>query len=355
MEAKTLNERQKLILSYLSENEDVDINELLEYINEELKEVSKVTLNRDLDELRKLDFIIQKGLARATRYLLTPKYQFLRSIDLEEYFQEEPDERSIKEKFDFNIFGQLSALFTQREVSFLNGLTNDYRNQVKFLSPTIKKKEFERLTIELSWKSSKIEGNTYSLLETEFLLREGREAEGKSKLEAQMLLNHKITLEYIRSNEKLFQTITPALIIKIHDLLTKDLGISHGYRKTLVGIGGTRYMPLDNSFQIQEAIEKTCSLINNAPNVFEKSLLALSLISYIQPFEDGNKRASRLTANAILLANNASPLSFRSIDELEYKKAVLVFYELNNISNLKRLFMEQYEFAVKSYFRKKSA
>jgi Fic family protein len=93
-----------------------------------------------------------------------------------------------------------------------------------------------------------------------------------------------------------------------------------------------------------------CRLINRKENVFEKTLLALVLLSYIQPFNDGNKRTARIISNALLIANHYCPISFRTVDALAYKKAMLIFYEQNTISAFKQLFMEQFRFAVKTYF-----
>ena len=94
----------------------------------------------------------------------------------------------------------------------------------------------------------------------------------------------------------------------------------------------------------------TCQLINLKTNVFEKALLALVLLSYIQAFTDGNKRTARITSNAILIANGYCPISFRSVDSIEYKKAMLIFYEQNNLYAFKQIFIQQYQFAVKEYF-----
>ena len=93
-----------------------------------------------------------------------------------------------------------------------------------------------------------------------------------------------------------------------------------------------------------------CQLINSKGNVFEKALLALVLISYIQPFSDGNKRTARIISNAILINNKYCPISFRTVESIEYKKAMLVFYEQSNINPFKRVFMNQFEFAVNTYF-----
>lgn len=94
----------------------------------------------------------------------------------------------------------------------------------------------------------------------------------------------------------------------------------------------------------------TCALINSRENVFEKALLTLALLSYIQPFMDGNKRTARITSNALLIANGYCPLSFRTVDSIDYKKAMLVFYEQNNLYAFKQIFISQYEFAVREYF-----
>lgn len=203
----------------------------------------------------------------------------------------------------------------------------------------------------MSWKSSVIEGNTYTLLEAEALIKQGKEAGEKKKEEAVMILNHKETLDYIIKNVSIFQKISIAKLEDIHCILTKDLEISKGLRKSPVGITGTIYRPLDNIFQIKEALEKACQTVNQEKNIFSKTIILMLLIAYIQPFTDGNKRTSRLAANAILMSHNACPLSYRSIDEKEYKKAVVFFYEQNNLNYFKQLFIEQFKFSVRNYFR----
>jgi Fic family protein len=219
------------------------------------------------------------------------------------------------------------------------------------LSEAILQKEIERITIELSWKSSAIEGNTYSLLETENLLKNGLPAEGKSEEETQMVLNHKIAINHIFEHAEQYRDLSVNKIEKIHGLLTKDLGIQRGVRTALVGITGTAYTPIDNKPQIEDALGEMVILINSTSDVFAKSLLSMLLTSYIQAFEDGNKRTSRLLGNAVLLAHNSFPLSFRSVDEVRYKEGLLLFYEQNNLSLFKEIYMEQAEFAVKNYFR----
>lgn len=188
------------------------------------------------------------------------------------------------------------------------------------------------------------------MLETEKLLKEKETAAGKTKEEAIMLLNHKDALDFIIGNPDYLNPLTVSKIEDIHSILTKDLAVDRNLRKRRVGISGTNYRPLDNEFQIKEALQDTCNLINKKENIFEKALLALILISYIQPFMDGNKRTARIVSNAILMNEKYCPLSFRTVDSMDYKKAMLLFYEQNNISNFKEIFINQFEFAVKTYF-----
>jgi len=165
-----------------------------------------------------------------------------------------------------------------------------------------------------------------------------------------MLLNHKEALDFIIDNPDYLFPLTVSKIEDIHSVLIKDLGIDRNIRKRRVGILGTNYKPLDNEFQIKEALTSVCDLINGKDNVFEEALLALILISYIQPFSDGNKRTARIISNAILINQRFCPISFRTVDSIDYKKAMLLFYEQNNVTVFKKIFIEQFEFAVKTYF-----
>lgn len=350
MERQKLNKRQDFILDYIGRNDNAAIGDILAALNKNSAGATKITVNRDLRKLIDLNFLISHGTGRATTYSISGSYSSLKHIDVGDYFSTEVDERKINSRFNFEIFSILNEVFTKDETKNLEHLNGLYLGKIKKLPKDVLKKEFERLTIELSWKSSKIEGNTYSLLETEQLLRDHIEAKGHTKEDAIMILNHKNALDYIRSDASFFKKISVKKIEELHGILVGGSGVSKGIRKSLVGITGTRYRPLDNHYQIREALEKTCGLVNKAKNVFKKAVLAMLLIAYIQPFVDGNKRTSRMIGNAILLAGGACPLSYRSINEIEYKKAVLLFYERNNLSYFKKLFIEQYAFVVENYF-----
>lgn len=274
-------------------------------------------------------------------------------LDLDTYFVLDVDDRQVQTSFNFNLTREQQPavrLFSDEEQSHLQALQAEFQQHLSEMSDNEYRKEVERLGIDLSWKSSQIEGNTYSLLETERLHRESKTADGKTKEEALMLLNHKDALRFILDNPDYLQALSVSHIEDIHLLLTKELSVDRGIRHRRVGITGTNYHPLDNEFQIREAMRDTCDLINIKENIFEKALLALVLLSYIQAFADGNMRTARMNSNAILIANGYCPLSFRSVDSIDYKKAMLVFYEQNNVSAFKQIFIEQFEFAVKEYF-----
>ena len=297
--------------------------------------------------------IVVEGKARATRYRLSDQAHLLMPLNLDTYFSLDQDKRQVQTSFNFDLIRQqlpVVTLFTDDEMALLNELQAEFKQHISEMTENEYRKEMERLGIDLSWKSSQIEGNTYSLLETERLLRESKTADGKTKEEAVMLLNHKDALRFVLDNPDYLQHLTISHIEDIHQLLTKELSVDRGIRHRRVGITGTNYHPLDNEFQIREALRDTCELINGKENVFEKALLTLVLLSYIQAFSDGNKRTARITSNAILIANGYCPLSFRSVDSIDYKKAMLVFYEQNNLFAFKKIFIEQFEFAVREYF-----
>lgn len=314
---------------------------------------SFATTKRAIAALVKTGQLLAEGQTRATRYVLSPANQSFGRIDMATYFEKEIDEREIQEGFNFQLITEVLRdvdLFTADEAEHLQQLQEEFQDNVTHMSPAAYNKEMERLAIDLSWKSSQIEGNTYSLLETERLLKDKETAAGKPKDDATMLLNHKEALNFIIENPDYVVPLTIARIEDIHSILIKELEVERNIRQRRVGISGTNYKPLDNEHQIRKALEDMCRLINRKNNVFEKSLLALVLLSYIQAFNDGNKRTARIVSNAILIANQHCPISFRTIDAVEYKKAMLIFYEQNNISVFKKIFTEQFRFAVKTYF-----
>lgn len=274
-------------------------------------------------------------------------------LDLDTYFDKDVDERQIQNSFNFELINDVLPkveIFTPNELQQLEDAQVVFRQHLSEMSDLEYRKEMERLGIDLSWKSSQIEGNTYSLLETERLLKDKQTANGKTKEEAVMLLNHKDALDFILDVPDYLKNLTVPRIEEIHALLIKDLGVERNIRHRRVGITGTNYTPLDNEFQIREALEDSVRLINSKNNIFEKAFLSLVLLSYIQAFTDGNKRTARIVSNGILIANGYCPISFRTVDSIDYKKAMLMFYEQNNIAAFKQIFIDQFLFAVRTYF-----
>lgn len=311
------------------------------------------TTKRALVTLLERGWLRTEGSGKATRYFVSPTFALFQEVDLEAYFGREIDERLVYEQFNFDLIYELLAkhvLFTTTEVAALDALQQTFTQNVSKLSPTAYRQELERLAIDLSWKSSQMEGNTYSLLETERLLRDKETAAGKTREEAIMLLNHKESIDFLVTHPDYLHPLRVSTIEDVHSLLVKDLAIDRNLRNSRVGISGTNYRPLDNAHQIKEALDAMCVLINSKSYVFEKALLALLLISYIQPFVDGNKRTARIVCNALLMHAGVCPLSFRTADSLHYKKAMLLFYEQNNVSAFKQLFIDQFAFAVRTYF-----
>lgn len=314
---------------------------------------SESTLKRILRNMVKEGLIEVSGRGPATKYALSAQAHVTMLLDLDTYFDKDIDEREVQEMFNFKLIREVLPkveIFTAEELTVLQDAQNTFLHNTEGMSNLEYRKEMERLDVDLSWKSSQIEGNTYSLLETERLLKDKQTASGKTKEEAIMLLSHKDALDFVLDIPDYLKEISVHRIEDIHSILTKELGVDRNIRHRRVGITGTNYRPLDNEFQIREALEDTCVLINGKENVFEKAILALVLLSYIQAFTDGNKRTARITSNAILIANGYCPISFRTVDSIDYKKAMLMFYEQNNIAAFKKIFIDQFLFAVKTYF-----
>lgn len=345
-----MNKRQKQIIEFAKKNHSFKNKDLVVLFDDKY---SRETITRDLSFLYKQNFLNKSGAGAFVVYSLSEAYRILEDVDIKKYFEVPYLKREVRESFNFDILSILEKdIFTAEEKEKLEKLQKEFiKNFSKYDSQTLINKEFERVMIEFSWKSSAIEGNTYSLLGTEALIKNNVIGKGKTKEETQMILNHKDAFNEAIQNKDRFRKLNYSDIEYVHYVLTKKLGISKNIRNGAVGITGTKYKPLDNKHQIKGVMQDMVDLINKKESFFEKAFLVLVLIAYIQIFEDGNKRTSRMISNAILLAYNSIPLSYRIVDVEEYKKAVILFYEINNISYFKRIFIEQFEDAVNNYFK----
>jgi len=311
---------------------------------------SLVTVKRQLGILTRAGYLKQSGGGRSVKYALTKKGWLLKPFNVKQYLSTEPDSRLIQSCFQFDVFEPPYVnLFTDAELTQLEEATGIYHENAQHSDPSTRKKELMRFIVEFSWKTSRIEGNTYDLISTERLLLFGEKSPEHTEYEAQMILNQRAALEFILENQELWKDLKVSSLEKLHGLVVEKLGIARNLRRTIVGITGTNYRPLESEFQIRDALELLFQNISRSTNVYEKALWSVLGLSYIQPFVDGNKRTGRLLANAILIAHNYAPISYRSVEERAYKEACLVFYEQNSVEPFKQLFTEQYIFAANNY------
>ena len=255
----------------------------------------------------------------------------------------------------------------RRPVGYQRAFLDDYRPNVNYYLPaetrqrlldmgrppdgerpagTYARTIYNRLLVDLSWNSSRLEGNTYSLLETERLLEQGEAAEGKDALEAQMILNHKAAIELLvdQADEIGFNRYT---ILNLHALLADNLladpQAGGRLRRIPVGIDGTVYHPLEVPQLIEECFEKILDTATAITHPFEQAFFALVHLAYLQGFEDVNKRVSRLAANIPLIRGNLCPLPFVDVPARAYIDGVLAIYELNRVELLRDVFVWAYE------------
>ena len=211
---------------------------------------------------------------------------------------------------------------------------------------TYARKIHERLLIDLSWNSSRLEGNTYSLLDTQRLIELGEAAEGNDARETQMILNHKAAIELLvaRAEHVGFNRYT---ILNLHALLAENLIADSGawgrLRSAAVDIGGTVYHPINVPQIIEECFQQILDKAAAIPDPFEQSFFVLGHLPYLQPFLDVNKRVSRLAANLPLIRGNLCPLSFVDVPTNAYVDGLLGIYELNRIELLRDVFCWAYE------------
>ena len=343
-----LNFRQQQILKLFKERGSLSRFDLSSLLVSQ-KGASRITVIRDLNELIKLGFIEAQGKGRITRYGLAKINPLLEYIDIERYFEIDQDQRKIKSSFNKNIYNHLSNLYSNQEVDLWEKGSRKFKEGKEKLNPSIYKRELERFVIELSWKSSQIEGNTYSLIESETLIKQNIRAQGHPEEEAVMILNHKDAFEMLLDEKAAFRKLDFLDVVQLHNILTKGL-VASGVRSQKVRITGTAYQPLFDKHDLENSLRELIGHVKAIKYPPEKALILAVMIAYLQPFADGNKRTARMISNAVLMAYDYFPLSYRNVDANEYRSAMIIFYETNNIFNFKHIFMSQLEFVIKNYF-----
>ena len=343
-----LNDRQQQIIDLLSRgNSPLGRDDIAIHVD-----ASKPTIIRDLNSLEQFGLVLRIGDGPSTGYKLANTSRLLKYIDKEEYFNADPMGRDLITQDDHELFDVLENedLINDVEKARLNSINQEFIVRRDKMPPDGMRRDIERFTIELAWKSSAIEGNTYTLLETEELIKNLRVADGKTVPETQMILNHKKALDVILTHRKDYKNIRLSDVIDIHSALVDNLGVTGGIRSQSVGITGTKYAPIDNRFQLTERMERLIDVVNKKDHPVEKALILSGMIAYLQPFMDGNKRTARLMANAVLVGNDFSALSYRAVSDIEYKKAVLLIDEQHNFYWYKKIFIDQFIDAAENYF-----
>jgi Fic family protein len=328
---------------------------------------SKRTLQRRLDQLVSERRLIPSGKGRASRYYAAPSREESAPFTL----REEPTVSRVRADW-LSVEAQEIREILQRPiydrtpVGYQGSFLDAYRPNKTFYLPESLRNELEgigqvglsalpagtylrqvmdRLLIDLSWNSSRLEGNTYSLLETQRLLQFGEDAEGRGTQETQMILNHKAAIEMLADDaaEIDFNRYT---ICNLHALLADNLlpdpGASGRVRSRAVGISGTVFHPLEVPAQVEERFEQILVKAAAIKNPFEQAFFAMVHLPYLQPFEDVNKRVSRLAANIPLIRYNLCPLSFVDVEAHDYVGGLLGVYELNRVEYLRDVFARAY-------------
>ena len=363
-------EFDKLLRIIASRGAGASVKELLE-----LTELGfpKRTLQRRLDQLVMEKRLVPKGEGRARRYLVARKeelpgseYSPMGSVVREEppVYKSRHDWLSA-EALEIRAVIQLPA--SQRTpVGYQGAFLEAYQPNQTFFLPEDLRKELreigqvgmgelpagtylrqvmDRLLIDLSWNSSRLEGNTYSLLETQRLLDLGENAEGKGTQETQMILNHKAAIEMLADDAREID-FNRYTICNLHALLSDNLlsdpGACGRLRSCRVGISGTVFHPLGSPQQIEERFETILERAAAVRDPFEQAFFAMVHLPYLQPFEDVNKRVSRLAANIPLIRYNLCPLSFVDMESYDYIGGLLGVYELNRIEYLRDVFARAY-------------
>ena len=217
---------------------------------------------------------------------------------------------------------------------------------------TYAKQVLSRLLIDLSWNSSRLEGNTYSLLDTKRLIEFGEEAQGRDRQEAQMILNHKDAIEFLVSaaDEIGFNRYT---ILNLHGILAQNLlqdeSAAGRLRHIAVGIERSTFHPLEVPQLIEECFNQILATAAAIDDPFEQAFFIMAQLPYLQPFDDVNKRVSRLAANIPFIKRNLSPLSFTDVPQSLYTDAILSVYELNDVDLLKDVFIWAYGRSAEQY------
>lgn len=327
-------------------------------------EISRRSIQRRLSELVEAGRLIPEGGGRSTRYHL-PKAVAEAGAE-EDYVPLSPSGADVRlmvrrpqtERTPVGYMREFLDRYRPNESSYLTPETITHLTRIGATAEaerpagTYARHILNRLLVDLSWASSRLEGNTYSLLDTQRLIEFGQAAQGKDAAETQMILNHKAAIEFMvdLKDELAFNR---QIILNFHAILSDNLladpGASGRLRRIGVGITNSVYRPLEMPQLIEECFQQVVDTAAAIRNPFEQAFFAMVHLPYLQPFEDVNKRVSRLATNIPLIRQNLSPLSFIDVPERAYVEGLLGVYELNRVELLRDVFVWAYERSSQSY------
>jgi hypothetical protein len=358
------------ILTTLRESTDgLSQQELITRLNKLLsKPIAKRTLLRRLASLRDESRVEVQGAGRATRYTVPERAdQRDDRLKADEAYPplskngEAARERVRRPKSERTPVGYNSAFLRDYQPNSNAYLSEAMRAHLHTVgrtpeaarpAGTFARHIFERLLIDLSWSSSRLEGNTYSLLDTKNLLEKGQRADGKNAEEAQMILNHKKAVELLvdRAEDLGFNAFT---LRNLHAALSENLlddpNDEGRLRRRPVEISGSTYVPTAIPQLIEEMFDVFLTRASAIEDPFEQSFFAMVHLPYLQPFVDVNKRTSRLAANIPLIKKNFCPLSFIDVPETAYVEGTLAVYEEMDFYLLRDVFIWAYERSAQQY------
>ncbi len=329
-------------------DEPMSLPELREILGPEYAERS---IRRWLNEMIDEGLLKRTGSKRGTRYqaeLSAPKVNFdfsSKSTEAIHYirrpiFQRDPVSYNVEWLEEYRPNETYYLEIESRKKMLTRGARTNNHDP----AGTYAKKIFNRLLIDLSYNSSRLEGNTYSLLDTEKLILEGTSLPEKLDEERVMILNHKEAIRHLVD-------MAPQIKINFNEICTLHYLLSDGLvpaqysgkiRDQGVRIGGSTYVPFENTFQLEKQMHEICKKATEIADPFEQSFFLLVHIAYLQAFIDVNKRTSRLSANIPLIQQNLVPLSFNDVEKDDYTAAMITIYEKNSVSPLAELYAFSY-------------
>ncbi len=303
--------------------------------------LSQPTLSRRLQALVKDRQVAVEGTGRSTRYVRDPYHDWF-SV---------PPHRRPKVGFRFDL---LDA-YVPNQTRWISPEASETMTRAgggrRLDASTYSRAIAQKLLVDLSYASSALEGNTYSYLDTQVLIDFGQAAEGKAAEETQMILNHKEAISYLVDNIADLG-IDVREVRTLHALLSRGLlkpSAVGGVRQRVVDIIGSSYTPLAIPALLEDQLDKIVHKANLIDDPFEQSLFLMTLVSYLQFFEDVNKRTGRLLCNVPLLKSGLAPLSFLEMDKNRYVKGLLAVYELSRTDLLMEAYVDAYVSSAKRY------